>query len=200
MTSVNHFSIQRLKLRVNEAKSAVDKPQQRTFLGFTFTGGKNPTRRKIAPKALARFKVKVRELTRRTWGISLEERLQRLSRFLNGWREYYSYCETPAVLQDLDSWIRRRLRCVQWKQWKVYKRRKAELIRRGVAEALATPTAWSAKGPWRMCHTPGVQIALPTGYFDALGLPRLIARPNRYLDRTAVVRTRMPGGVGGGKS
>jgi RNA-directed DNA polymerase len=179
MKSVNHFIIQRLKLRVNEAKSAVDKPQQRTFLGFTFTGGKNPTRRKIAPKALARFKVKVRELTRRTWGISLEERIQRLSRFLNGWREYYSYCETPAVLQDLDSWIRRRLRCVQWKQWKVYKRRKAELIRRGVAEALATPTAWSTKGPWRMCHTPGVQIALPTGYFDALGLPRLIARPNR---------------------
>jgi RNA-directed DNA polymerase len=185
---------------VNAAKSAVDRPQQRTLLGFTFTGGKNPSRRKLAPKAVARFKAKVRELTRRTWGISLEERIQRLSRYLNGWRECYGYCETPAVLQDLDSWIRRRLRGVQWKQWKVYKRRKAELIRRGVAEALATTTAWSAKGPWRACHTAGVQIALPTAYFDALGLPRLAAQPNIQLNRTAVVRTRMPGGVGGGKS
>ena len=87
------------------------RPQQRTFLGFTFTGGKSPTRRKIAPKAVARFKAKVRELTRRTWGISLEERIQRLARYLNGWRQYYGYCETPAVLRDLDSWIRRRLRC-----------------------------------------------------------------------------------------
>jgi RNA-directed DNA polymerase len=128
---------------------------------------------------VARFKAKVRELTRRTGGISLEERIQRLSRYLSGWREYYGHCETPAVLQDLDSWIRRRLRCVQWKQWKVYKRRKAELLRRGVAKALATTTAWSAKGPWRMCHTPGVQIALPTAYFDALGLPRLAPQPNR---------------------
>jgi RNA-directed DNA polymerase len=178
MESVSHFLTQRLKLRVNQAKSAVAKPQQRTFLGFTFTGGKSPNRRKIAPKAVARFKAKVRELTRRTWGIRLEERIQRLSRYLNGWREYYGYGETPAVLRDLDSWIRRRLRCVQWKQWKVYKRRKTELMRRGVAEALATTTAWSAKGPWRACHTAGVQIALPSAYFDALGLPRLASRPN----------------------
>jgi hypothetical protein len=178
LARVSHFLTQRLKLRVNAAKSAVDKPQQRTCLGFTFTGGKSPTRRKIAPKAVARFKAKVRELTRRTWGSSLAARLQRLTRYLNGWREYHGYCETPAVLQDLDSWIRRRLRCVQWKQWKGYKRRKAELIRRGVAEALATTTAWSAKGPWRACHTAGVQIALPTAYFDALGLPRLASRPN----------------------
>jgi RNA-directed DNA polymerase len=200
MESVSHFITQRLKLRVNAAKSAVDRPQQRTFLGFTFTGGKNPARRKLAPKALVRFKAKARALTRRTWGISLEDRIQRLARYLRGWREYYGYCETPTVLQDLDSWIRRRLRCVQWKQWKVYKRRKAELIRRGVAEALATTTAWSAKGPWRMCHTTGVQLALPASYFDALELPRLAARSNIQLNRTAVVRTRMPGGVGGGKS
>jgi RNA-directed DNA polymerase len=200
MESVSHFITQRLKLRVNAAKSAVDKPQQRTFLGFTFTGGKNPARRKLAPKAVARFKAQVRELTRRTWGISLEERIRRLSRYLKGWREYYGYCETPAVLRDLDSWIRRRLRAVQWKQWKRYKRRKAELVRRGVAEALATTTAWSAKGPWRMCHTIGVQLALPTSYFDALGLPRLASQPTIQLNRTAVVRTRMPGGVGGGKS
>jgi RNA-directed DNA polymerase len=153
MESVRPFITQRLKLRVKRAKSAVDKPQQRTFLGFTFTGGKTPTRRKLAPKAVARFTAKVPELTRRTGGSSLEARIQRLSRYLKGWREYSGDCETPAVLQDLDSWIRRRLRCVQWKQWRGYKRRKTELSRRGVAEALATTTAWSAKGPWRACHT-----------------------------------------------
>ena len=85
---VNHFITQRLTLRVHAAKSAVDKPQQRTFLGFTFTGGKHPARRKLAPKAMARFKATVRELTRRTWGISLEERIQGLSRYRKGWREY----------------------------------------------------------------------------------------------------------------
>ena len=76
----------------------------------------------------------------------------------------------------LDSWIRHRLRCVQWKQWKVYRRRKAELIRLGIAPDLAQSTAWSAKGPWRISHTPGVRIALNNGHFDALGLPRLDPR------------------------
>ena len=172
LESGSPFLTPRLKLHVHTAKRAVDKPQQRTVLGVTLTGGKRPNRRKLAPKAVARFTAKVRELTRRTWGISLAERSQRLSRYLSGGREYYGHGETPAVLRDLDSWIRRRLRGVPWKQWQVYKRRQAELIRRGVAEALATTTAWSAKGPWRVCHTPGVQIALPTAYFDALGLPR----------------------------
>jgi len=86
--SSSHFSTHRLKLRVKVAKSAVDKPQPRTFLGFTFTGGTNPARPKLAPKTLPRFKVKVRELTRRTRGISLEARSQRLARYLNGWRQY----------------------------------------------------------------------------------------------------------------
>src|SRR5438445_5939305 len=120
MERVSRFLSARLKLRVNRTKSAVDKPQNRKFLGFTFTGGKQPNRRKIAPHALARFKARVRRITRRTWGISLGERINHLARYLVGWREYFGYCETPSVLRDLDSWIRRRLRCVQWKQWKVY--------------------------------------------------------------------------------
>jgi RNA-directed DNA polymerase len=77
------------------------------------------------------------------------------------------------VLRDLDSWIRRRLRCVQWTQWKVFRCRKRELLKLGVNADLALTTAWSAKGPWRMSHSPGVQIALSNGYFDLLGLPRL---------------------------
>lgn len=176
--SLTRFITQRLKLRVNEAKSAVDAPQKRTFLGFTFTGGRWPNRRKIAPESLRRFKARVRQLTRRNWSISMEERVRRLESYLTGWRGYFGFCETPSVLRDLDSWLRHRLRCVHWKQWKVYRRRKAELIRRGVDVDLAHTTAWSAKGPWRVSHTPGVLIALPNGYFDALGLPRLDPRPS----------------------
>ena len=99
-------------------------------------------------------------------------RSHRLSRYLSGGRESYGHGEPPAVWRDLASWLRRRLRGVPWQQGPVYKRRQAALIRRGGAEALATTTAWSAKGPGRVCHTPGVPIALPTAYFDALGLPR----------------------------
>ena len=106
----------------------------------------------------------------------MEERVRRLRTYLLGWRGYFGFCETGSVLRDLDSWIRHRLRCVQWKQWKVYGRRKAELIRLGVTPDLAQTTAWSAKGPWRISHTPGVRMALNNGYFDALGLPRLEPR------------------------
>ncbi|MGD8309682.1 MAG: group II intron reverse transcriptase/maturase [Chromatiales bacterium] len=174
--SLTRFITRRLKLRVNEAKSAVDVPQKRKFLGFTFTAGRSPDRRKIAPESLRRFKARVRQLTRHNWSISLEERVRRLKTYLTGWRGYFGFCQTRSVLRDLDSWIRHRLRCVQWKQWKVYRRRKAELIRLGVDPRLAHTTAWSAKGPWRISHTPGVRMALNNGYFDALGLPRLDLR------------------------
>ena len=120
MASVSRFVSQRLKLRVNREKSAVDVPQKRKFLGFTFTGGRRPNQRKIAPESIQRFRSRVRRLTRRNRGISLEQRVDELSRYLRGWIGYFGYVESPWVLRSLDSWIRRRLRSVQWKQWKVY--------------------------------------------------------------------------------
>ena len=176
MRSISKFITKRLKLKVNESKSAVDIPQNRKFLGFTLTGGKNPNRQKIASESIKRFKAQVRRLTRRNWSIRHEERISLLSSYLTGWRGYFGYCETRSVLRDLDSWIRRRLRCIQWKQWKVYKRRKRELIKLGVSKDLAQSTAWSAKGPWMISHTPGVRIALNNKYFDTMGLPRLYLR------------------------
>ena len=174
--SLTCFITHRLKLRVNEAKSAVDVPAKRKFLGFTFTAGRLANRRKIAPESLRRFKARIRQLTRRNWSISMEDRIRRLNTYLTGWRGYFGFCEAASVLRDLDGWIRHRLRSVYWKQWKVYRRRKAELIRLGVDPELARSTAWSAKGPWRVSHTPGVLIALNNDYFDALGLPRLVSR------------------------
>ena len=113
MRSVSRFITRRLKLKVNETKSAVDSPRNRSFLGFTFTGGKAPHRRRIAPESIRQFRAQVRRLTRRNWSIRLADRVRRLSAYLLGWRGYYGYCETLSVLRDLDSWIRRRLRSVE---------------------------------------------------------------------------------------
>jgi RNA-directed DNA polymerase len=176
MASITRFITMRLKLKVNESKSAVARPWERKFLGMSFTWNREPKRR-IAPKALDRFKQRIRELTRRTRGISLEQMIEGLARYLNGWRAYFGFCETPSVLADLDSWIRRRLRSVAWKQWKRGKRRFAELRARKVGEDLAARTAGSPHGPWRIARSPALSVALPTAYFQSLGLPTLAARP-----------------------
>lgn len=168
--SISRYITQKLKLKVNEAKSAVDYPHKRKFLGYTFASGNAEHKRKIAGESLKRFRARVRQLTRRTRGISLEERIERLSRYLSGWKGYFGFCQTPSVLRDLDSWIRRRLRSALWKQWKVYRTRKAKLIQLGLSQKLAHTTAWSAKGPWRLSHSPGVQMALSNDYFKSQGL------------------------------
>lgn len=175
MGSVTQFITRRLKLKVNESKSAVARPWDRKFLGFSFTNNREPKRR-IAPKARQRFKARVRELTRRTRGISLQEMVRQLAVYLRGWRGYFSFCQTPSVLAELDSWVRRRLRCVQWKQWKRGKRRFAELRRLGVGKDLAAQTAGSPHGPWRISRSPALSFALPDAFLVALGLPLLSVR------------------------
>lgn len=173
MKSISNFISRKLLLKVNESKSAVARPQERTFLGFSFTGGTTPNRRKIAESSIEKFKNKIRKLTNRNYSISLDVRIKALRNFINGWKAYFGCCEASNILRDLDSWIRRRLRCVLWKQWKVYKKRMRELMNRGVSPGMAITSAWSSKGPWKMAHTPAVRIALPNKFFDSIGLPRL---------------------------
>jgi len=172
MVSVTRFLTEKLNLKVNESKSAVDRPWNRKFLGFSFTTGNVPKRR-IAPKALARFKERVRELTSRTRGVSLGQMIENLSRYLQGWRGYFGHCETPSVLQNLDSWIHRRLRAVLWTQWRTSRRRFAELRQRNVSHDLAAQTVGSCHGPWRISKSPALHYALTTQYFRSLGLPIL---------------------------
>jgi RNA-directed DNA polymerase len=175
MRGVERFLERRLKLKVNKAKSAVAPPSQRKFLGFSFTGGATPKRR-IAPQALARFKERVLEATKRTRGASLEKIVEELSRYLIGWRGYFGFCETPSVLRVLDQWIRRRLRSIVWKQWKRGRVRFAELRRRGVGRDLAAQTAGSAHGPWRISNSPALAVALPNAFFRrTLGLASVYA-------------------------
>jgi RNA-directed DNA polymerase len=175
MTGITQFITRRLKLKVNETKSAVARPQDRKFLGFSFTYGANPKRR-IAPKARQRFKDRVRELTRRTRGVSLPVMVNQLAVYLRGWRGYFGFCQTPSVLNELDSWTRRRLRCVQWKQWKRGKCRFAELRRMGVGKDLAAQTAGSPHGPWRISRSPALSFAMPDAFLKELGLPSLLVR------------------------
>jgi RNA-directed DNA polymerase len=177
MASISRFITGKLKLKVNQEKSAVARPWERKFLGFSFTAAKEPKRR-IAPKTLLRFKKRVRELTKRNRGVSLERMVAQLSRYLIGWRGYFGFCQTPSVLRGLDSWIRRRLRCFQWKQWKRGKSRFAGLRRRGVGKDLAAQTAGSPHGPWRISRSPALSFALPGAYFDSLGLPLLSGTRN----------------------
>jgi len=172
MESVSKFITKKLKLKVNEKKSAVARPVERKFLGFSFTLNRQPKRR-IAPKALNRFKERVRKLTRRTRGVSIEEMVRQLAIYLRGWRGYFGFCQTPSVLKSLEEWTRRRLRSVVWKQWKRGRVRFAELRKRGVGKDLAAQTAGSAHGPWRISNSPALSVALPNAYFDKLGLPKL---------------------------
>ena len=114
--SVTRYLERRLKLSVNEAKSAVARPWRRSFLGFSFTG-RRPNRRTVSAKALVRFKERVRELTQRTRGRSLFAVVRELREFVLGWEGYFGCAEAKSVFKEIDSWIRRRLRCYVWKQW-----------------------------------------------------------------------------------
>ena len=160
MASITQFITTKLKLKVNEQKSAVARPWERKFLGFSFTANREPKRR-IAPKAVMRFKEKVRDLTRRTRGVKVEKMAEELSRYLRGWIGYFGRCQTPSVLEDLEKWTRRRLRSVIWKQWKRGTVRFAELRKRGVSKDLAAKTAGSAHGPWRVANSPAMRLRCP---------------------------------------
>jgi len=174
ITSVSRYITTKLRLTVNRQKSAVARPWERKFLGFSFYVNAGIPKRRIAPKAVDRFKAKIRELTHRTRGVSTERMAEELSRYLRGWIGYFGKCETPSVLQGLEKWLRRRLRSAIWKQWKRGSVRFPELRKRGVGVALAAQTPGSSHGPWRLAESPGLHIALSKAYFDSLQIPRLI--------------------------
>src|SRR5499427_7131515 len=172
MESITRFITQRLKLKVNEAKSAVARPQERKFLGFSFSTGPE-VKRVIAPKALDRFKRRIREITRRAKGVSIETTIEELAPYMRGWRSYFGFCETPEVLVYLTRWVRRRLRCALRRQWKTVRRRRAALFELGVRPQLAANMAGSGRGPWYLALTKALNVGLSKAYFRSLGLPSL---------------------------
>ena len=172
MESVTRFIMQELKLKVNEAKSAVARPQERKFLGFSFTVGPE-VKRIIAPKALDRFKQRIRGITRRAKGVSMKTTIEELAPYMRGWRSYFGFCETPYVLLSLTRWVRLRLRAAMWRQWKTPRRRREALLELGVRLRLARNTAGSGLGPWHLAKAKALSVGLSNAYFKSLGLPSL---------------------------
>src|SRR5580765_931281 len=172
MESITQFITRELKLKVNEAKSAVARPQERKFLGFSFTPGPE-VKRVIAPKAVDRFKQRIREITGRAKGISMETTMEELAPYMRGWRSYFGFCETPEVLIGLTRWVRLRLRAAMWRQWKTPRRRRAALLELGVRPRLASNTAGSGLGPWYLAKAKALSVGLSNAYFKSIGLPSL---------------------------
>jgi RNA-directed DNA polymerase len=173
MKSVTQFIMRKLKLKVNETKSAVARPQERKFLGFSFTDG-SEVKRVIAPKALERFKKRIREITCRAKSVSLEATMTELVPYLRGWRGYFGFGETPEVLIGLIRWVRLRLRAALWRQWKTPRRRRAALLELGVRPRMARNTAGSGLGPWYLARAKALSVGLSNAYFQSLGLPSFL--------------------------
>jgi len=173
MESVIRLLEGKLKLKVNRDKSAVDRPWNRKFLGFSFLSDKEATIR-IAPKTISRFKERVREITSRSRPIPMEERIRRLNQYTMGWVSYFRLASMKNHCERFDQWIRRRLRMCLWKQWKRVRTRIRELRALGVPVWACFVMANSRRGPWEMSRN--INNALPTSYWEAKGLKSMLTR------------------------
>lgn len=176
MQTVKAFLEERLKLKVNEAKSAVDRPWKRKFLGFSFYWGKNGPRVRLAPKTVARVKEKIRDLTKRSRSMTMKERIGRLNSYLGGWMGYFALADAKNLLLSLDEWLRRRLRQIRWKEWKRTSARRRNLQRLGLKEQQARDIARTSHAYWRTAKTPQLHKALGLAYWRAQGLVGLVDR------------------------
>jgi len=173
LASLSRFLWRALKLRVNEAKSAVAQPWQRTFLGYSLTWHSTPKLR-IAKPSLRRLTEKARELLRGARGRSLAATIQSLNPLLRGWAAYFKLTETRRALEEADGWLRRKLRCILWRQWKRVATRARNLMKRGLREEQAWRSAANQRGPWWNAGASHMHLAFPKSWFDHLGLVSLL--------------------------
>ena len=176
--SVERFVTKRLRLRVNRDKSAVDRPWNRKFLGYSVTVHRQP-KLKVAPQSVKRLKTKLRPMLRRGRGQSLGRVVQSLSRVLRGWVAYYKLAEVKASFEQLDQWLRRKLRCILWRQWKRQRTQSQELCRRGLDHERARRSAWNGRGPWWNAGASHMNHAVPTSELRRLGLISLMDEHRR---------------------
>ena len=175
MASIKRFIEGKLRLKVNEKKSAVDRPWKRKFLGFSFTFHKEPKIR-IAKESLKRMKNKVRKITSRKMPYPMEYRIQRLNQYLMGWCGYFALADTKSIFEKLDGWIRRRLRMCLWKEWKKPRTKIRNLIKLGVPKWKAYEWGNSRKGYWRISKSPILDSTLGNSYWSNQGLKSLLER------------------------
>ncbi len=184
MASITTFIEQRLKLRVNRRKSAVAPATSRPFLGFGFYRRGGTVKIGVSAKARARAKDRLRELTARTWGVSMDRRIHAINRFTVGWTAYYRLADGERPFRDLDEWLRRRLRQVRWKEWKRPKTRWRNLRAHGASERAAREWASSSKGPWRVAGSWILSTTLTNAYWTSHGLHGFTDPHHRFRDAT----------------
>jgi group II intron reverse transcriptase/maturase len=181
--SITQYVEERLKLKVNREKSVVDRATKRTLLGFGFLYRDGEVKVRVDPKARKRAKDRLRQLTSRRWGVSMERRIREINRFTVGWTAYYSYADTARPFEDLDEWLRRRLRQVRWKEWKRIRTKRRNLIALGIPEKQARQWACTRKGYWRIAGSPPLQRALPNAYWAQHGLKGFADPYRRFRER-----------------
>jgi RNA-directed DNA polymerase len=187
MQSTCEFIERRLKLRVNRDKSSVGSAFKATLLGFGFLRRDGEIKIRIDTKARKRAKDRLRRLTSRRRGVSMERRIREVNRFTVGWTAYFALADTPRPLSDLDEWLRRRLRQVRWKEWKRYRTRRRNLRALGIPERSAREWAGSRKGYWRLARTWVLSRSLTDAYWREQGLRGFTDPYRRFRDapRTA---------------
>lgn len=179
MAQITRFVENKLRLRVNRDKSACARPWQRKFLGYSMTAQKQ-ARVRIASESLKRLRDKVREHLRTARGRRLDRTIVSLNRLLQGWMSYFRLSETKSALREVDGWIRRKLRCVLWRQWKLRSTRFRMLVRHGLMRQEARQTAFNGRGPWWNAGASTMNLAFPKSYFDARGLVSLADLCQRF--------------------
>jgi RNA-directed DNA polymerase len=184
MVSISQYVERRLKLKVNRQKSAVDLAKKRTLLGFRFFGRDGEVKVRVDPKARERAKDRLRRLTSRKWGVSMERRIEEINRFTVGWTNYFALADTPSVFEGLDAWLRRRLRQVRWKEWKRPRTRERKLKKLGIPKREAREWSYSRKGYWRISGSPVLSRALPNAYWADQGLKGFAVPHRRFRDAT----------------
>jgi group II intron reverse transcriptase/maturase len=184
MQGITAFIEQRLKLRVNRRKSAVAPATTRPFLGFGFYRRGPAVKIGVSPKARKRARVRLRELTARTWGVSMDRRIHAINRYTVGWTAYFQLADGERPFKDLDEWLRRRLRQVRWKEWKRPKTRARNLRTLGVPHRKAYEWAYSGKGPWRVAGSWILSTTLTNAYWTGHGLQGFAAPYRRFRDAT----------------
>jgi hypothetical protein len=188
MASITRYVERRLKLKVNPQKSAVDLAKNRRLLGFRFFGREHELKVRIDPGARTRAKDRLRQLTSRKWGVSMQRRIEEINRYTDGWTNYYALADTPSVFEGLDRWLRRRLRQVRWKEWKRVRTKLRKLRAAGLPEHDARRWAFSRKGYWRIAGSPILTTALPNAYWANLGLEGFLEPYRRFRDAKRTAR------------
>ncbi len=173
----------KLKLKVNEAKSRVDRVSERKFLGFSFTK-EVACRIKIAPQAMERVKKKLRSMTSRTQSINMNERLRRINDYMRGWLAYFHIVETPSSIEQLEQRLRRRLRQCRLREWKLSKTKLRELRALKLDSDRAAEIAYSSKGSWRLSMTPQLHRAMGIVYWKSQGMMDVMGHYNKLRSAT----------------